>query len=922
MKLHDTFLDKLSKVMIENHKDSLFNIQIVLPNNRAKIFLTEALKNNLNQTAFAPEIISIEELIKEMSQLTLISSVELMFQFYEVYLEVCRERHIQAHDFDLFSGWAKMLLGDFNEIDRYLLDPKYVFSYLKDIEDIKHWSVDPEQRTGMITNYLEFWNLIPVYYEKLLQHLMDSKLAYQGMMYRKAVQNMEAFLVSFTFDKIVFAGFNALNKAEELMIQKLLSEQKAEVYWDTDEVFINDVYHDAGLFAREVKKWKYYQKHPFEWVVNEFGQNKKIEIINTPKSVGQARVAGSIIEKWMDEDKDLSRSAVVLAEEKLLLPVLHSLPEGVGSLNITMGYESVFNPVQLFISKWFKMHLNAQKRDSVRWIFYHKEVIEVFSHPLFSKVSDGKHLITEIHKRNLSFFTYEHLFHTVNVESDFQRTIISKWDNGVADVLQKILDCLFVFRQYLLKEGDHITLAFLHSVYSTIIKIQNYVIQYPQIDSVEQLYSVYRQIVELEEVSFEGEPLEGLQIMGVLESRVLDFDRVIITSMNEGKFPAGKSNHSFIPHDVKVELGLPTYKQKDAIYSYHFYHLLLRAREIYLIYNSDNEGLDKGEKSRFITQIELEPQPNHKVIHKSYYAETPHQASKGIEISVSELLQERLKEIATQKGFSPSALSGYLRDPFQFYMQRVLRINEVDEVEENVALNTLGTIIHGTLESLYRPCMNQILTEAHLNDMLKIADSEIKKQFDKVYAYTAEHTGKNLLAFEVAKRNVYHFLQYEKKHIGGGDEVKIIGLEEELLVEIHDEKLPYPVKIRGFVDRIEVRNGVIRIIDYKTGKVLKSELKINVHQMFTADLKYEKIIQLLGYALMYEGKRENNSLQAGIYSFKNRGEGIMVLEQYEGRTLVNDVIDDTILEYYRSEIVKLISQILDPDLPFVSKESS
>ncbi|GAW88076.1 hypothetical protein FPS14_contig00001-0153 [Flavobacterium psychrophilum] len=297
----------------------------------------------------------------------------------------------------------------------------------------------------------------------------------------------------------------------------------------------------------------------------------------------------------------------------------------------------------------------------------------------------------------------------------------------------------------------------MYSIYKVINKLITYCSKNEYIENIDTLHTIYKQVIDLAEVSFEGEPLSGLQIMGVLESRVLDFETVIITSLNEGKFPAGKTVNSFIPYDVKRELGLPTYKEKDAIYTYHFYHLLQRAKNIYLLYNTESDGLDGGEKSRFITQLEVEKQPKHNLTHEIIQPVVPNIASKTIVIPKAKSAMIRLKEIATGKGFSPSALTTYIRNPIQFYFQRILSIRESEEVEENIALNTLGTIIHQTLEALYKPIINKFLTTDDLNKMLAVANDEVLKQFKEIYKEGEVKKGKNLLAFEVAKRNVFNF---------------------------------------------------------------------------------------------------------------------------------------------------------------------
>jgi hypothetical protein len=450
-----------------------------------------------------------------------------------------------------------------------------------------------------------------------------------------------------------------------------------------------------------------------------------------------------------------------------------------------------------------------------------------------------------------------------------------------------------------------------------INKLINYYSKHEHIDKIETLYAIYKQVIDLAEVSFEGEPLNGLQIMGVLESRVLDFETVIVTSMNEGKFPAGKSQNSFIPYDVKRELGLPTFKEKDAIYTYHFYHLLQRAKNIYLLYNTESEGLDAGEKSRFITQLEVEKQAKHHLSHEIYNAVLPETAYRPMVIEKSESVMLRLREIATV-GFSPSALTGYIRNPIQFYFQKILRIREVEEVEENIALNTLGTIIHETLKSLYDPFVGRFISESDIQNCFKQIDDEVLKQFKVLYKEGEIKKGRNLLAFEVAKRNVSNFLKVELESIKAGDAIKILALEETFQRTLNHPTLPFPVMIKGNVDRIEERNGVIRIIDYKTGKVERSSVTLKTWKGLTEEIKNDKIIQVLAYAYMYETEAKSKPIEAGIISFKNLKSGFLPFnfkEEKEG----NQIINEEVITNYLGQIVLLLNEIFDVSIPFEEK---
>jgi ATP-dependent helicase/DNAse subunit B len=345
--------------------------------------------------------------------------------------------------------------------------------------------------------------------------------------------------------------------------------------------------------------------------------------------------------------------------------------------------------------------------------------------------------------------------------------------------------------------------------------------------------------------------------------------------------------------------------------------LLQRAKNIYLLYNTESEGLDAGEKSRFITQLEVEKQRNHNLTHEIYNAVLPETAYKPMVIEKSEAVMTRLKEIATV-GFSPSALTSYIRNPIQFYFQKILRIREVEEVEENIALNTLGTIIHETLKVLYEPFIGKFIAEHDIQNCFKQIDDEVLKQFKAVYKEGEIKKGRNLLAFEVAKRNVSNFLKVELESIKAGDAIKILALEETFQRTLTHPSLPFPVLIKGNVDRIEERNGTIRIIDYKTGKVEKASVTLKTWKGLTEEIKNDKIIQVLAYAYMYEENAKSKPIEAGIISFKNLKSGFLPFNFKEEKE-ANMIINDEVMTNYLEQIVLLLSEILDDSIPFEEK---
>ena len=918
--INTSFLEKIASVIIQDYSADLVNTTIILPNKRAKVFLIEALKRETKQTILSPDIISIEDFVQNVASIRSVDSIELLFEFYEVYLSVTDKQHQQS--FELFANWAKTLLQDFNEIDRYLLDPKHVLSYLNDIEDIKKWGIEVENKTKLLENYIDFWKLLPLYYTSLYEHLLNKSIGYQGLIYREAVNNLNHFSNTISNRTYIFAGFNALNAAEEKIVQHLLALEQGKIYWDADQTFLNDPYHDAGLFIRRFKEsWKHYKLHPFEWIVDDFSQSKNIQVIGTPKTIGQAKLAGSIIEQLINENPNtsLDKVAIVLGEENLLLPVLYALPSSVGALNITMGYSGKNNPSQILIAKLFKMHTNALSRKGESYVLYYKDVLDVLTHPLVEPYAKAGNLVKIIKENNYTFITHNRLIELNSNPSKLFQLLFQKWEKGAIDVLETISELLILIKENFSNDNEEekIAKAFVFAIFKVINKLINYYSKHKHIDNINTLYAIYKQIVDVAEVSFEGEPLRGLQIMGVLESRVLDFDTVIVTSMNEGKFPAGKSQNSFIPYDVKKELGLPTFKEKDAIYTYHFYHLLQRAKNVYLIYNTENDGLDAGERSRFITQLEVEKKPKHNLTFDIYNPVLPTTAYKTTVIPKSEAVMERLKEIAVA-GFSPSALTSYIRNPIDFYFQKILRIREVEEVEENIALNTLGTIIHETLKALYDPFVGKFISETDITNCFKLLDDEVLKQFKLVYKEGEIKKGRNLLAFEVAKRNISNFLKMELETIKNGDAIQIIALEKTYERLLEHPALPFPVRIKGNVDRIELRNGKVRIIDYKTGKVEKANVVLKSWNGLTQELKNDKIIQVLAYAFMYEEDAKEIPIEVGIISFKNLKSGFLPFGFKEDKELTITVTKE-ILKNYLEEIVLLLREIFDKEIPFEEK---
>ncbi|MFA7444672.1 MAG: PD-(D/E)XK nuclease family protein [Flavobacteriaceae bacterium] len=914
----NTFLDKIASEIAKQFGNEIADVVVVLPNKRSKVFLTQALKHQLKNTFFAPEIVSIEELVEQISEMRILNSVELLFEFYKIYEQVSQK---EKQDFEQFAPWAKVLLKDFSDIDAYLCEPDKVLQYLKDIKEVEHWSLS-EKKTKLIEKHLKFWGLLPQYYHAFKEHLLSKDKAYQGLAYKKAVEKLGDFTQKNNCKNFVFAGFNALSVSEEKIIQHFLAFANTRIFWDTDSVFLQDKHHQAGRFLRKTKQnWSYYKTQPFHWVFDEFSQAKNIQVIGTPKAVGQAKIIGKIIENQLQKNpENLSKTVIILPEKNLLTSVLYSLPASVTDLNITLGYPSKNNPVQFLINRLFKMHTFAKSKSENSYTFYYKDVLEVLSHPLAEPFLDSETVVNIIKSNNFTFISHQKLFDLQPQKNPFFHLIFDKWNENPLEILERISAVLLYLKDRLNQktDTDRITKTFVFEIFKVINQLKNHFSNSTATFSVAALYGIYKQVVDVAEVAFEGEPLSGLQIMGILESRNLDFENVIIASMNEGKFPLGKSQNSFIPLDVKREYGLPSYRERDAVYTYHFYRLLQRAKNVFLIYNTDNDSFDGGEKSRFITQLEVEKQPNHQLIHQMYQAVLPNTALSEMVVEKSETVMNRLREIA-QKGFSPSALSTYIRNPLDFYYQRILKISEIEEVEETIEANTLGNIIHNTLEELYTPFLNRYLSEKDIEVIESRADEVLLNHFRTEFKEGEIKKGKNLLAFEASKRSIFNFLKQEKDRIIEGDSVKILHLEEAFEQTIESEKLPFPVKIAGLIDRIEIRNNVLRILDYKTGKVEAKNLTLSDWGDFLSDESKNKIIQLLCYAYMVENQTDL-PIEAGIISFKNLKSGFLPFRFKTDTKEEITTFTPEIKEQFLAETISLLAEILDDKIPFLNKK--
>ena len=910
-----SFINQVLKDILSRTKE-ISDFTFILPSKRAGSNLIHQLGQLSSVPAFAPKVMSIEDFAQEIAGLKSVDNVTALFEFYSVYKKCTSPE--QTENFDTFSSWAQVLLYDFNEIDRYLIDYKSFFGYLANIQEVNHWSMNGE-KTPLMENYLAFWNKLPEYYEQLQVQLQQKELAYQGMVYRKASEKISDYLQKNTSPH-VFIGFNALNNAEQQIFQEMLKAGQAEVFWDVDEYFFKDQQHDVSLFLRNyLKTWPYYQEKPFKKVNSDFQQEKEIKVVGIPKNIGQAKYVGELLATMPPEE--IQETAVVLGDESLLLPVLNSLPPNIDEVNVTMGFALKNAPITFLFEHLLKIHA-TQKGD-----WYFKDITGIINHAVIQKITGGvsKKLSEKIKKENLIYVSSETILKYASENTKrLYELCFNSWGNDPNKAVSQLQELVYLIKNGLDPEKDKITLEFLYQLHLLLNKLNNLLLEYPHISSVKSLFAIYKDLVSAHTVDFRGKPFSGLQLMGVLESRVLDFRNVILLSVNEGVLPAGKSSNSFIPFDLKCAYNLPTYKEKDAIYSYHFHHLLQRAKDIHLIYNTESDGLNAGEKSRFLLQLEMEKQPLHEIENYTVIPKVPAISNELKVIPKRPEVLERIRELAA-RGFSPSALTTYIRNPLDFYKQYVLGIKEREEVEETVAYNTLGTVVHDTLETFYKAWEGKEINVEDLEKAVKETPQEIKNQFREHYTSAPLKSGKNLLIYEVAKRYVNNFLRSEISNLRKGNSIKILQVENKLVSPFPIEELSFPVNLKGTVDRVDSFNGKMRIIDYKTGKVEQNKVEIVNWEDISSDYdKYSKPFQILMYACLLDHQHPiSEPAEAGIISFKNLQNGFLKFSKKDksGRGAVkNSDITQDVLEDFKVQLKKLILEICDPNKPFEEKE--
>ncbi|MGC6429351.1 MAG: PD-(D/E)XK nuclease family protein [Flavobacteriales bacterium] len=900
------YLYTIAERLVKKHGQEMDKLTIVLPSKRAIVFFKHYLSDLIEKPAWLPKIYSIEDFICDLSSLQIADNLTLQFILYEAY---CKNPIGEAPDsLDDFFKWSQTLLYDFNEIDRYLVDADSLFLNLKNIKTLESWNVEEENLSDFQLQYLNFFEHLHKWYNTYHKLLVEKGVCYQGLAYREAVKNIN--FTSEKISKVWFVGLNALTKAEKVIVDYLHSNCGAELFFDGDVHYVSDQKHEAGYFIRQhIEKWGAFDLN------NTLSKPKNIEVIACAGNVSQAKVAGNILDKL--EDENFNQTALVLADEKLLFPVLNNLSSSIKSVNITMGSPLSSTPLYNFFNTIFNLHIRKQKHNKHE--FYFKDLIKLFDHSYFSILvshHDFNLLKIELRKRNAVYISYEELkniFEDLKLKNwKFIEMIFRDWSDPafIINSSKLILESL---KEKLLTDKASVESEVLFSIYQCFQILEHYINDETlKLElKLNTIYSVFTQLISKESIPFTGEPLDGLQLMGVLETRTLDFKNIIILSVNEDKLPMGKSSNSFIPFDLKRHYKMPTHQERDAIFSYHFYRLLQRTKNAYLIYNTQSDQFGSGEKSRFILQVENELK-NSKIKLFNLELQTNSYNSSSIDISKTEDIQQKVLEWLS-KGVSPTALTTFLDCKLKFYFNYLAKIKKDKTIEEFIESDVFGSVIHSSLEKAIHPFLNRNLNHEILSKIKKSSIVNCKNLLENKFGARIK-SGKNYLILQVATKMINQFFENEKLFCADNSNISYKVLEQENRYDYTFNVIDKKVVLSGIIDRVDKLGTQIRLVDYKTGKVISNDLVFDNYIDLINKRNKSKAFQLMIYSLLYFKNNFSSNFVAGNFSFRNLNEGFLSLRYKKEKEPL--VISSQELEEFEKELIALVEEIISDKLIF------
>ena len=933
------FLQLVAHDLYTKIGNDLSRTVLVFPNKRANLFFNEYLAEESDQPIWSPAAMSISDLLQKLSVQKAGDPIRLVCELYKVFKEETGSRET----LDDFYFWGELLISDFDDVDKNMVDADKLFSNLQDLKNLMddYEFLDEEQeeairqffqnfsierRTELKEKFISLWDKLGIIYHRYRENLAELSIAYEGMLYRNVIEQLDTDRLK--YDKYVFVGFNVLNKVEKEFFQKLQKAGKAMFYWDYDLFYTQRISkHEAGEFIK--RNLIDFPNELPESYFDIFRKPKKIRYISASTENAQARFLFSQTAQMGSEKEN----AIVLCNEALLLPVLHSIPQDVQNVNITMGFPLAQTPVYSFINAAMELQTNGYRPDTGR--FTYEAVSKILKHPYTRQLSDhATRLERELTKTNRFYPLPSEL-----KKDDFLTILFTPQSNirELCDYLLRLIKSISILYR---KEGEYDDIfnqLYRESIFQSHLKINRL---YSLIESGElsvrtdTLKRLITKVLTASNIPFHGEPAIGLQIMGVLETRNLDFRNLIMLSLNEGQLPKAGGESSFIPYNLRKAFGMTTIEHKNAVYAYYFYRLIQRAENITLLYNTSSDGLNRGEESRFMLQLLVEGP--HEITRE--YLEAGQSPQNTLEIQIEktpEILRRLYRAYDTAQPesviLSPSALNTYLDCRLRFYYRYVAGLKTPDEVSAEIDSALFGTIFHLSAQLAYTDLtangkmIQREDLERLLRDEIKLqgyVDQAFKQELFKVAPEEKpEYNGVQLINSKVIVSYLKQLLRNDLQYTP----FEMVAMEKKVSEKITIQTALGPLTLRlgGTIDRMDAKEGTLRIVDYKTGGSPK--IPANIEQLFTpSETRPNYIFQTFLYAAIMSRKQPLMVAPALLYIHRAASESYSpVIEMGEPRKPKIPVNNFAFFEdEFRERLQALLEEIFNEKEPFMQTEDT
>lgn len=942
----ESFLKLVAADLYKHTEGNLAHTAVVFPNKRAGLFFNEYLAQESDSPIWSPAYVSISELFRSLSPWEVGDPVKLVCELYKIF----RRETQSTETLDDFYFWGEMLISDFDDADKNRVDTDKLFSNLQDLRNIMddYTFIDDEQeeairqffqnfsierRTALKERFISLWNVLGNIYKGFRESLASQNIAYEGMMYRHVIEHLD--VDKLPYEKYIFVGFNVLNKVEHTLFTQLKDAGKAVFYWDYDEFYMKEnrqaVTHEAGEFIR--RNLRDFPSPLSGELFKNLSKPKEVHYIASSTENAQARYLPQWIRNNLTTPE--KETAVVLCNEALLQPVLHSLPAEVKHVNITMGFPLSQTPVYSFLIALLELHTHGFNFKSGRYTF--QSVVTLLKHPYTRQLTGQAELLEKELTRNNRFYP---LPGELGKDEFLTRLFTPLSGNlnlciRLSETLQQVAS---IYQAN--TSGTEDTDAFnqlyresLFKAYTTINRFRTLIEEDELTVQSETFRRLLVKVLSTTNIPFHGEPAIGMQVMGVLETRNLDFRHLVLLSVNEGQLPKSGGDSSFIPYNLRKAFGMTTIEHKIAVYAYYFYRLLQRAERITLIYNTSSDGLNRGEWSRFMLQFLIEwPHP---ITRQFLEAGQSPQGTSSITVEKTPDVMRQMQSLfdvrANPKAkFSPSALNYYLDCPLKFYYRYVAGLSAPDEVSAEIDSATFGSIFHYAAEHIYKDLtthgkvINKEALETLLRNEVKLqdyVDTAFKKLFFNVpQNEKPEYNGIQLINSAVIARYLKQLLQNDLRYAPFTFIASEMEVDEP--IDIQTPKGVIKSRIGGIIDRMDSKDGTLRIVDYKTGG--DADTPPHVESLFIPDKKRSNyVFQTFLYAAIMCRKQPTMKIApALLYIHRAATETYSpVIQMGESRKPKEAVEDFSKYEKeYRERLQGLLEEIFNPEKSFTQTE--